>query len=988
MPLRPWYHVVYPREDLREGKPLDAAEFAVHLDQVQAGQASADYQDPKLFFERTYMTQNLTSLAGQVLRRLSGIKTETSAVFNMATQFGGGKTHSLTLLYHLAEHGAEANRWQGVADLLQQAGVRSVPQAKTAVFVGQKFDPRGGADGTPLRRTPWGEIAWQLAGDEGFQLFAPFDEAGNSPGGDTIGKLFRLVNQPILILMDELMNYISRYRRAGQAGQFYNFIQNLSEEARGHDNVVLAVSIPASELEMSADDQADHERTKKLLDRVGKAIMMAAEAETSEIIRRRLFEWDPQAIGQGGKVILDRDALATCSAYGDWVVAHRQQLPGWFPVDQAREMFAATYPFHPLLISVFERKWQSLPRFQRTRGVLRLLALWVSHAYQASSKGAYRDPIIGLGTAPLDDPMFRAAVFEQLGETRLEGPVTTDICGKKESHATRLDAEAVEALKKARLHRKVATTIFFESNGGQYRQGATVAELRLNVAEPELDIGHVETALEALNQSLYYLHAERNRYRFSVNPALNKLLADRLANIDAAKISERIRAEIGKVFPSGVVERILFAERGNQVPDRPRLTLVVLSPDYPLAEPGTLRLVEQITKEAGTSARTYKSALIWAIADSASSLRDDGRKLLAWEDIQDEVETGAHKLDETQARQLRENVSKARRDLTETVWRSYKNVAMLDRNNEIRVIDLGLVHSSAATSLMNLIINRLRQDGEIEDSISPNFLVRNWPPAFKEWSTRAVRDAFFASPQFPKLLSPEAINDTIANGVTNGILAYAGKVGDAYTPFHFEDDLPPYQVEISDDMFIITRELAQPYKARQVETPLLTSLILSPQQAHLQPGASQSFTVTGLDQHRREMAMGPVTWRASGGTIEANGLFVAGQNEGEVTVTATVAGLSGSATVLVSSGLVPPPPPTPPPGTRRITWSGLVPPQKWTNFYMKVLTKFAASQELNLRLKVEITVEAQGDGQLSDQKIEETKMALRELGLVDQVEVG
>ncbi|MDX1523079.1 MAG: DUF499 domain-containing protein, partial [Anaerolineae bacterium] len=771
------YHVVYPREDLREGKPLDAAEFAVHLDEVQAGGAPQDYQNPQLFFERTYMTQNLTMLATQVIRRLSGIKTETSAVFNMATQFGGGKTHSLTLLYHLAHHGPQANQWQGVSALLQQAGVKAVPQAKTAVFVGQKFDPRGGDDGTPLRRTPWGEIAWQLGGNEGYKLFADFDEAGNSPGGDTIGKLFRLVDQPILILMDELMNYISRYRRIGLGSQFYNFIQNLSEEARGHNNVVLAISIPASELEMTADDQADYERTKKLLDRVGKAIIMAAESETSEIIRRRLFEWDAQAIGQGGKVILNRDALAACNAYADWVVAHRHQVPSWFPVDQAREMFAATYPFHPLLISVFERKWQSLPRFQRTRGVLRLLALWVSHAYQANTKGAYRDPIIGLGTAPLDEPMFRSAVFEQLGESRLEGPVTTDICGKRESHATRLDAEAVDTIKKARLHRKVATTIFFESNGGQYRQGATVPELRLNVADPDLDIGNVETALEALNQTLYYLHAERNRYRFSVNPALNKLLADRLANISTAKMNERIHAEIGKLFPAGVVERILFAEQSSQVPDRPRLTMVVLSPEYPLQEPDTLKLVEKITKEYGTSARTYKSALIWAIADTASSLKDDARKLLAWEDIQDEVETGAHKLDDTQTRQLRENVNKARRDLAETVWRSYKNVALLDRSNEIRVIDLGLVHSSSTSGTpIDMIVNRLRHDGEIEDSISPNFLVRNWPPAFKEWSTRSVRDAFFASPQFPKLLNAEAVKETIANGVSNGILAYVGKV--------------------------------------------------------------------------------------------------------------------------------------------------------------------------------------------------------------------
>lgn len=987
MALKPWYQVVYPREDLREGRPLDAAEFAVHLDQVRAGSAPEVYRNPKQFFERTYLTKDLTTLATETIRRLSGIKTETSAVFNMATQFGGGKTHSLTLLFHLAQHGSGADQWPGVSRLLDQAAVSSVPRAKTAVFVGQKFDPRGGDDGTPLRKTPWGEIAWQLAAEEGFRVVEAKDRSGEAPGGDTIAKLFKLVDQPILILMDELMNYISRYRKSGLGGQLYNFIQNLSEEARGHDNVVLAVSIPASELEMSAEDQLDYERTRHLLNRLGKAIFMSAETETSEIIRRRLFEWDPQAVGQNGKILLSREALAVCDEYADWVVAHRHQVPGWFPVDHARDMFAATYPFHPLLISVFERKWQSLPRFQRTRGILRLLALWVSHTYQAGYKGAYRDPIIGLGTAPLEDPMFRAAVFEQLGESRLEGPVTTDICGKKEAHAIRLDAEAVDTIKKSRLHRKVATTIFFESNGGQYRQGSTVPEIRLNVAEPELDIGNVETVLEELNRTLYYLHSERNRYRFSLTPALNKLLADRLATISPAKIDERIHAEIGKVFPTGVVERILFAEQSSQVPDRPRLAMIVLSPDYPLQEPETLKLVEKITKEYGTSARTYKSALIWAIADTAASLRDDARKLLAWEDIQDEIETGAHKLDDTQMKQLRENLGKARRDLKETVWRSYKNMALLDRSNEIRVIDLGLVHSSAADTLMNLMVNQLRQDGEIEDSISPNFLVRNWPPAFKAWSTRSVRDAFFASPQFPKLLNADTIKDTIAKGVTNGILGYVGQLGDEYQPFYFETDLHPYDVEISDDMFIITKEVAQDYKEKQVEEPKLTAVVVSPQHTHLQPGASETFTARGLDQHQRDMAIGPVTWSASSGTIDAQGVFVAGQAEGDITVTATVGGLSGSATVTVRSGVAPPPPP-PPPGTTKITWSGSVPPQKWTNFYMKVLTKFASSQEVTMDLNVTFTIEVTGSGQLTDQKIEETKIALRELGLDDDVKLG
>ena len=166
------------------------------------------------------------------------------------------------------------------------------------------------------------------------------------------------------------MNFVSRTRKSGLGAQFYNFLQNLSEVARSAKNIALAVSIPASELEMTAEDQSDYERFKKMLDRLGKPMVMSAESETSEIIRRRLFEWDERAFTSEGKVILSKDAQDACKIYADWVVEHRQQLPSWFNVDGAREQFAATYPFHPAVISVFERKWQSLPRFQQTRGVL------------------------------------------------------------------------------------------------------------------------------------------------------------------------------------------------------------------------------------------------------------------------------------------------------------------------------------------------------------------------------------------------------------------------------------------------------------------------------------------------------------------------------------------------------------------------------------------------------------------------------------------
>jgi hypothetical protein len=934
MALKPWYKVVTPREDLREGKPLDASEFAVHLDQVRDGRAPAVYQDPERFFGRTFLTKGLTSVASEVLRRLAGERTETSAVFNMTTQFGGGKTHSLTLLYHLANNSFKAKEWQGVSRLVQLAKLNSVPVAKVAVFVGTEFDPiagRGGKDGTPSRMTPWGEIAYQLGGEKALAVLAEHEKQGVAPGGDVIRACLP-TDQPVLILMDELMNFVSRSRKSGMAAQLYSFLHNLSEEARGRDNMVLAVSIPASELEMSAEDQSDYERVKKLLDRVGKAVIMSAESETSEIIRRRLFEWDENAVTEEGRILLNRDALSTCNEFGDWVKDHRQQVPEQFPFDVAREAFAATYPFHPTVLSVFERKWQALPRFQQTRGILRLLALWVSKAYQEGFKGSQKDPLIGLGTAPLDDTQFRAAMFEQLGEHRLEAAVTTDICGKKDSHAIRLDKEAVETLQKARLHRKVATTIFFESNGGMARAYATIPEIRLAVAEPELDLGNVETVLEALTEACYYLTVERNRYHFSFKENLNKRYADRRANIRIEGISECVCAEIQRVFSAGTgVERTYFPERSNQIPDRPALSLIVLSPDQSMEEEKRTRaFVEGIVRESGTSARTFKSALIFCVAQSALSLQEDARRLLAWKEIQEELP--GISVDETQLHQLDESIKKAQRDLKENVWRSYKNILLLGKDNEVRLIDLGLVTSSAADNLLQLILNSLRQSDEIQSGISPNFLVRNWPPAFKEWATKSVRDAFYASPLFPRLLSPESIKDTVARGVANGQLAYIGKTpAGKYQPFNYERTLNAGDIEISDDMFIITKESADAYREAQKRPEAAASTSAAT------PSSESSST--------------------SGGT-----------------------GVQG---VLPNLGNQP----THEPATAKpiqsssIHWIGEVPAQKWMNFYTKVLTRLG----IGARLKLTVSVDYPLDGEISPQKLDEVRTALRELGLDDKL---
>lgn len=935
--LKPWHKVVTPRADLREGKPLDAAEFAVHLDKVRDGSAPRDYQEPQRFFEKTFLTKTLLELAAQVVRRLNGVKTETSAVFNLATQFGGGKTHALTLLYHLGEQGPKAHDWTDVRRILTVSRQQGIPTAQTAVFVGTEFDSlsgRGGNDGTPARKTPWGEIAWQLGGQEAFGLVAEHDREGVSPGGDVLNKVIP-DDKPCLILMDELMNYISRNRRSGLSIQFYNFLQNLTETVRGKDSTVIAVSVPASELELNEKDTDDYNRITKLLDRLGKAMLMSADTETAEIIRRRLFEWDLNAVSPGGKALLDRDAENTCSAYADWCVRHRQQIAGWFAVDEARQQFRDTYPFHPSVLTVFERKWRGIPKFQQTRGILRLLSLWVSLAYKKGFEGAHKDALITQGTAPLDDSTFRSACFEQLGERRLETAVTTDIAGDAHAHSMRLDKEATEEIKKARLHRKVATSIFFESNGGQLQgKNATTPELRLSVGDPQMDIGNVETTLDALVAACYYLTVERAEYRFSMRENLNKRYADRRATIRSDAVDARVRKGVQTVFGKNRtgITPVFFPEKSIQVSDRPALTFIVA--DFTLGiddgdKSATEKFIDRMIRESGSSGRTFKSAQLWIVADSPGALREEARRLLAWEDIQ--ADAGQLHYDGGQITQLRENISRAKNDLEESIWRGYKYIYLLGKENKLKQVDMGLVTSSqTGGGPVDITISRLRADGEVEKDIGPNFLVRNWPPASREWSTKNLRDAFFSSPQFPRLLDPEAIKETIIRGVSQGVLAYVGKRADGhYEPFLFEEALSPMDVEISEDMYIITKETAEEFR-NKVEA-------------------------------------------------EKQGYTKPAEETGENRIAEPVLPSSSTSSPEDGKPVTDSEPITPAPEhlLHKLSWTGEINPQKWVTFYTKVLLKYVNDKNL----KVKVSFETSPESGITNERMEDTKNALRELGL-------
>ena len=951
MNFKPWHKVIDPREDLRDNRPHDTAEFAVHLDQVRDYSAPNDYKIPQLFFERTYLTKNLTQLASEVISRLSGEVHGANAVFNLTTQFGGGKTHALTLLYHLAKHGPEARQWFGVDRLLKATGLPTIPKAAIAVFVGTEFDSlngRGGNNGEPIRKTPWGEIAYQLRGEAGLNLLAEHERLLTAPAGDVIRELLP-TDQPCLILMDELINYMSRNRKHGLANQLYNFIQSLSEAARGREQVVLVVSLPKAANEMTLEDESDYQRFIKLLGRVSKPVAIASDTEVSEIIRRRLFEWDRSAIGQDGRMLLNADAKAVCKAYAQWVVQHRSLLSPEFPFDHAQQEFEATYPFHPAVISLFQRKWRSLPQFQQTRGILRLIAQWVAEAYTRSYKKPHPDLLISLGTAPLEIPFFlEDLVSNQLNEQRLRGVITTDICGRPDAHADHLDQQAEEDIRQKKLHRKIAVAILFESNGGQTDARASLPEVRLAVGEPDLDIGKVEPSLERLVDTCYYLAAQGQKYSFSIRPNLNKLLADRRTGIPTFEVEDRVREEVKAIFtkgPSLGLGRKYFPTLSDPIPNHPLVTLVVAAPDQPYQNTEVHKLIKTLTNEYGASYRTFKNALIWCVTDSTytTTLYTEARKLLALQAIEADEDTD---FDETQRKQITEARKRADRDMKEAIWRSYHYLLLLNKNNELRTIDLGLVHSSAANTLADFILRELKQSGEVVETIGINYLLRNWP-AFSEWNTKAVHEIVFASPKFPRLLNPDSLRITIAQGVTNGQIAYVGKNGHTYDPFLYNTELPPGDIEFSEDMFIITRETAENYITASNASPLVEEELASSNGANAPTGVIREKTA-------------PYSGTA---------------RESTTSLTSAPQATTPTQTPAIES--------TQDETISKLVWSGQISPLKWVMFYNRVLTRFITGRGIKLTLHMEISPEKG----ISQQKIDETRMALRELGMNEDLTV-
>jgi predicted AAA+ superfamily ATPase len=650
--LKPWREIVTPHPDVATGR-YQQAEFAADLWQVHLGEGTDEYRDPVEFFRRTYLTESLTRLLAGAVQRLSGRGGD--PVVQLQTNFGGGKTHSMLALYHLSS-GTPLRELAGVDAVMKAAGATSLPATRRVVLVGNKISPGNPVkkpDGT-LVRTLWGELAWQLGHAAGgakeakkaYQRIAADDERATSPG-DVLRELFRDYG-PCLVLIDEWVAYARQLHDQSDlpAGSFetqFSFAQALTESAKLAKNCLLVISLPASDAQGSPHTQADDvevggQRGREALDRLRNVIgrleaawRPASAEEGFEIVRRRLFEplSDPAQFR-------DRDVVAR--AFADFYRSHHQEFPPECrDVDYERRITAA-YPIHPEIFDRLYTDWSTLVKFQRTRGVLRLMAAVIHSLWEKGD----RNPLILPANVPIDDPRVQFELTRYLSDNWV--PVIEKDVDGPTALPLRIDAEMAGTLGRFAASRRVARTIYLGSapTATAAHRGLEDRRIKLGCVMPGESPGTFGDALRRLAGAATYLYQDGPRYWYSTQPTVTKLAEDRaeLLRRDpdtiAQELDRRLRADLRK---TGDFNRVHPLPQSSQdVPDDFDARLVVLGIDHLYSrEQGSVAEAQAkaILESRGTTPRLYRNTLVFLAADKTrwQDLDEAVRRYLAWDSI-------------------------------------------------------------------------------------------------------------------------------------------------------------------------------------------------------------------------------------------------------------------------------------------------------------------------------------------------------------------
>src|SRR6202050_1457808 len=647
--LKPWREVVTPHKDVASGR-YQQAEFAADLWQVHMGEGTDEYKKPVEFFRRTYLTESLKHLLVGAVRRISGEGGD--PVVQLQTNFGGGKTHSMLALYHLFS-GTAASDLVGVDAVMQEADAKKLPIAKRVVLVGNKISPGNPvkkSDGTVVR-TLWGELAWQLGGKKAFERVRADDEKATSPG-DALRELFNEYG-PCLVLIDEWVAYARQLHDQSDlpAGGFetqFSFAQVLTESAKLAKNCLLVISLPASDTGGSPHTQADDvevggQRGREALDRLRNVVggvesswRPASAEEGFEIVRRRLFE--PLADQAQFK---DRDVVAR--AFADLYRTQHQEFPPECQDADYEKRIKAAYPIHPEIFDRLYTDWSTLVKFQRPRGVLRLMAAVIHSLWEKGDK----NPLILPANIPIDDPRVQFELTRYLSDNWVP-IIERDVDGPS-SLPLRIDGE-VPNLGKFAACRRVARTIYLGSapTAAAANRGVEDRRVKLGCVMPGESPAVFGDALRRLAAAATYLYQDGPRYWYSTQPTVTKLAEDRAEQLKrdpdkvVQELDKRLRIDLRK---TGDFHRVHpMPGTSADVPDDLDARLVLLGVDYAYSkEPDNAAetAAKAIFEMRGTAPRLYRNALVFLAADKMrlQDLDDAVRKLLAWESVLDEKTT-------------------------------------------------------------------------------------------------------------------------------------------------------------------------------------------------------------------------------------------------------------------------------------------------------------------------------------------------------------
>ena len=781
--LRPWREVVTPHADVASGR-YQQAEFAADLWQVHLGEGSTEYRDPVEFFRRTYLTDSLRAMLTGAVQRLSTGGGD--PVVQLQTNFGGGKTHSMLALFHLFS-GVAPTELAGIDTVLAAAGVASVPSARRVVLVGNKMSPGNPsvkADGTVVR-TLWGELAWQLGGKAAYARVAADDAHATSPG-DVLRELFNEYG-PCLILIDEWVAYARQLHDQSDlpAGGFetqFSFAQALTESAKLAKNCLLVISLPASDTSGSPHTRVDDvevggtrgrealERLRNVVGRVESSWRPASAEEGFEIVRRRLFEplADPEQFKQ-------RDVVAR--AFADFYRTNQAEFPPETRDAAYEQRLKAAYPIHPEVFDRLYTDWSTLVKFQRTRGVLRLMAAVIHSLWEKGDRG----PLILPASIAIDDARVQSELTRYLSDNWVP-VIERDVDGPN-SLPMKLDGE-LPNLGKFSACRRVARAIYLGSapTAGAAHRGIEDRRVKLGCVLPGESPAVFGDALRRMASAATYLYADGPHYWYSTQPTVTKLAEDRAEQLKrepdkvAAELERRLKKDLAN---AGDFRRIHpMPASGADVPDDFEARLVVLGSDHPYSKEarstGELA-AKAILENRGNAPRLYRNTLVFLAADRTrlQDLDEAARRYLAWQSIL--ADEAALNLTTHQKRQVEQQMAAADATVTARLPETWQWLLVPVQSTPQAPLAWQALKLTGGDALAVRASKKLRSEEFLLNSFGATRLKMELDriPLWRgdHVAVRQLVEDFARYPYLPRLRDPQVLLDAIADGV--GLLTWA-----------------------------------------------------------------------------------------------------------------------------------------------------------------------------------------------------------------------